>query len=70
MFNLVSSDEMREIIRDLPGYGYLSDTEWSGSERVPREEIEVEFDRCKSCADFIEQVEKMQKERQAEKEAA
>ena len=63
VFSLVSSDEMRKIIRDLPGWGYLSDTEWSGSERVPREEIEVEFDRCKSCADFIEQVEKMQKER-------
>ena len=68
VFSLVSSDEMHDIIRKLPGYGYLSDTEWSDRERVPREEIEVEFDRCKSCADFIEQVEKMQKERMKDRE--
>jgi ribosomal protein S8 len=68
VFSLVSSDEMRKIINDLPSYGYLSDTEWSGRERVPREEIEVEFTSCKSCADFIEQVEKMQKERMKDRE--
>ena len=68
VFSLVSSDEMRKIIRDLPGWGYLSDTEWSGSNRVPREEIEVEFDRCKSCADFIEQIERMQKERMKDRQ--
>ena len=68
VFNLVSGEEMRKIIRDLPGYGYLSDTEWSGGQRVPLEEIEVEFDRCKNCADFIEQVEKMQKERMKDRQ--
>ena len=68
VFSLVSSDEMRKIIRDLPGYGYLSDTEWHGRERVPSEEIEVEFDRCKSCADFIERIEKMQKERMKDRQ--
>lgn len=68
VFSLVSSEEMRKIIRDLPGWGYLSDTEWSGSVIVPREEVEVEFDRCKSCADFIEQVEKMQKERMKDRQ--
>ena len=68
VFSLVSSDEMRKIISDQPGYGYLSDTKWSGSERVPREEIEVEFTSCKSCADFIEQVEKMQKERMKDRQ--
>ena len=68
VFSLVSGEEMREIIRKLPGYGFLSDTEWSGRERVPREEIEVEFDRCKSCADFIEQVEKIQKERMKDRQ--
>jgi predicted transcriptional regulator len=68
VFSLVSSDEMRKIIRDLPGWGYLSDTEWSGGQRVPREEIEVEFDRCKSCADFIERIEKMQKERMKDRQ--
>lgn len=68
VFSLVSSDEMRDIIRKLPGWGYLSDTEWSDRERVPRDEIEVEFDHCKSCADFIEQVEKMQKERMKDHE--
>ena len=68
VFSLVSSDEMHKIIRDLPGWGYLTDTEWSGGERVPREEVEVEFNNCKSCADFIEQVEKMQKERMKDRQ--
>ena len=68
VFGLVSSDEMRDIIRKLSGWGYLSDAEWSGSERVPREEMEVEFTSCKSCADFIEQVEKMQKERMKDRQ--
>jgi ribosomal protein S8 len=68
VFGLVSSKEMRNIINNLPSYGYLSDTEWSGSERVPREEIEVEFTSCKCCADFIEKVEKMQKERMKDRE--
>ena len=63
VFALVSSTEMRKIINAMPCYGYLSDTEWHGRERVPSEEIEVEFTSCKHCADFIEQVEKMQKER-------
>jgi hypothetical protein len=63
VFALVSGREMREIIGKLPSYGYLSDTEWSGGQRVPCEEVEVEFTSCKCCADFIEQVEKMQKER-------
>jgi hypothetical protein len=63
VFALVSGKEMREIIGKQPCYGYLSDTEWSGGQRVPCEEVEVEFTSCKCCADFIEQVEKMQKER-------
>ena len=68
VFSLVSSEEMRKIINGLPGYGYLSATEWRGCEQVPREEIEVEFTNCKSCADFIERIEKMQKERMKDRE--
>ena len=63
VFALVSGKEMREIIGKQPSYGYLSDTEWSGGQRVPCEEVEVEFTSCRCCADFIEQVEKMQKAR-------
>ena len=63
VFALVSGKEMREIIGKQPCYGYLSDTEWSGSRSVPCEEVEVEFTSCKCCADFIEQVERLQKER-------
>ena len=63
VFALVSGKEMREIIGKQPSYGYLSDTEWSGGQRVPCEEVEVEFTSCRCCADFIEQVERLQKER-------
>jgi len=69
-FSLVTADEMRKVIDKLPGYGYLSDTEWSNGQRVPRDEWEVEFYSCKSCADFIETISKMQREREGVKEAA
>ena len=68
-FPLVSSEDMRKIIRDLHGYGYLDDTEWKHGQRVPKDELEAEFSSNKSCADFIEQVEKLQNERKAAKAA-
>ena len=68
VFSLVSSKEMRKVINDLPCYGYLSDTEWAGSQLVPLEEMEAEFSSNKCCADFIERIEKMQKERMKDRQ--
>lgn len=70
VFSLVSADEMRKVINGMRGYGHLSDSEWRSGERVPLDEWTAEFYSSKQCADFIEQIEKMQKERQAEKYAA
>ena len=70
VFSLVSAEEMRKIINGMRGYGYLTDSEWRGGERVPLDEWTAEFYSSKQCADFIETIEQMQKERQAEKEAA
>ena len=70
VFSLVSAEEMRKIINGMRGYGYLTDSEWRGGERVPLDEWTAEFYSSKLCADFIEAIEQMQKERQAEKEAA
>lgn len=67
-FSLVSSKEMRDIISKLPSYGWLNDAHWNGGIRVPSEEIQVDFFSSKCCADFIEQIEKMQKERQQNRE--
>ena len=64
VFGLVSSEEMRKIIDDLPGWGYLSDTDGWGSNATPREELEAEFSSSKRCADFIERIEQLQKQRQ------
>ena len=64
VFGLVSSDEMRKIIDDLPGWGYLRDTDGWGSNARPREELEAEFSSSKRCADFIEKIEQLQKQRQ------
>ena len=68
VFCLVSSKEMRDIISKLPSYGWLNDAHWNGGIRIPSEEIQVDFYSSKCCADFIEQIEKMQKERQQNRE--
>jgi len=70
VFSLVTADEMRKVINGMRGYGYLTDTEWRNGERVPLDEWTAEFYSSKQCADFIEAIEQMQKERQAEREAA
>ena len=68
VFDLVSGKEMRDIIKELPGWGCLTDTSWSHYERVPLEELEAEFQNSNHCANFIERVEKLQRERQQDRE--
>ena len=63
-------DAMKKIKDDLPGWGWLRDTEWRDGQNVPSDEIKVEFSSSKTCADFIEQVNKLQQERAAKKQAA
>ena len=70
VFSLVTAEEMRKVINGMRGYGHLSDSEWRSGERVPLDEWTAEFYSSKDAADFIEAIEQMQKERQAEREAA
>mgnify|MGYP006916056127 CR=1 FL=1 len=65
VFSLVSIDEMKKIINGQRGWGYLRDTEWRDGRYQEAEEITAEFGSCRQCADFIEQVERLQKERMA-----
>ena len=65
VFSLVSIEEMKKIINGQRGWGYLRDTEWRDGHYQDAEEITAEFGSCRQCADFIEQVERLQKERMA-----
>ena len=69
VFGLVSSEEMRKIIDDMPGWGWgcLRATEGWGSNARVRDEWEAEFGTSKRCADFIEKIEQLQKKRQSDR---
>lgn len=69
-FPLVTAEDMRAFIRDYRGYGYLSDTEWRDGKSVEKEEWNVEFSSSRGCADFIEHIDNLQKERAAARKAA
>jgi N12 class adenine-specific DNA methylase len=70
LFPLVTTADMRQVIDNMRGWGYLRDTEWRDGSSQPREEMEAEFGTSKNAAEFIEKIAQLQKEREAKKEAA
>ena len=69
LFPLVTTDDMREVIDQMRGWGYLRDTEWRDGRSQPREELEAEFGTSKNAADFIEKLAQLQKEREVKQAA-